>query len=123
VRSLLFRLPADRHEGRAALRDFPRGPFRAEAPGGVLGVLEHGLCAFKVFGPAAGDERARPAGVGAGKEQWRAEPRLDLRGRGEWPSACSYRSRVVARVPRAQGIEQTTVPVRASWPENGAKSS
>jgi hypothetical protein len=53
VPSLSFRLPVDRREGGAALRDFPCDPLRAYVPGGPLGLLEHLLSAVEVRGSPA----------------------------------------------------------------------
>jgi hypothetical protein len=60
-------LAADGGKSAAALSDFPCDPFRAQAAGGVLGLLEHGPCALEVLGPTAGDQRARPPHLGAGE--------------------------------------------------------
>ncbi len=83
------RLPADRSQGGAALRDFPGDPFRAQATGGVVGVFEHVLRAVEVLGPSAGDERPGPVGAGAGQEQRRTEMLLNLGGGGEVALECS----------------------------------
>jgi hypothetical protein len=41
------------------------------------------LCAVRVLGPAADDDRTGPAGAGAGQKQRCAKPLLDLCGGGE----------------------------------------
>ncbi len=121
----LQQLPADRREGGATLRDFPRDALRAQALGGVLGLLEHVLGAVEVLGPAAGDQRAGPAGAGAGEEQRRAEALLDLGGGGE--VALGLLVALQGRGERAERPGDRPVddlaPVTASWPEKGAKSS
>ena len=88
------RLPTDRGQGGAALRDFPGDPVRAQTTRGVLGLLEHGLCAVEVLGPAAGDESAGPAYVGAGQAQRprRYAPRGAVRAR-----SCGFCSPVVTQ--------------------------
>ena len=68
-------LLAHRGQGAPALRDFSSDKYPAQALGGLLGLLEHALCAVEVLGPAAVDQRAGPAGVGAGQQQWRSEAR------------------------------------------------
>ncbi len=60
ARSLL-RLPADRCESASALPDFASDVLRAQAPGGLIGLLEQLLCTLEVLGTTAGDERAGPA--------------------------------------------------------------
>ena len=77
------RLPAYRREGGATLGGFPRDALRSQAPGCLLGLLEHVSCAREVLGALAGDQRAGPACVGAGEEQRRTEPPLDLSGGGK----------------------------------------
>ena len=83
------------------------------------------LRAVEVLGPAAGDERAGPAGVGAGEEQRRAEPLLDLGGGGEVALGL-----LVALQGRGERAERPgdrpghdAAPLAASWPEKGARSS
>ncbi len=82
-RASATRSTADPGQGGTALRDFPGDALGAQALGGVLGLLEHVLCAVEVLGPAAGDQRAGPVSAGAGEEQRRAEALLDLGGGGE----------------------------------------
>ena len=65
------------------LCDVPDDPVGAGQPGGPLGLFEHCLYAVEILWPAARDQRARPAGVGTGQEQRRAEPLVYTRGRGE----------------------------------------
>ena len=55
-------LAADSGKSAAAPSDLPGDPFRAQAAGGLLGLLEHRPCALEVLGPAAGD---RPDGRAA----------------------------------------------------------
>ncbi len=75
-----FRLRADRCGGRAAVSDFPTHKSSAEPLGDLFGLLEHVLRALEVLRAPAGDERAGPAGTGAGQQQSCAEALLDLRG-------------------------------------------
>lgn len=72
-----------RCHGGTALRDFPCHRSRAQPLGGHLRLFEDGPCALEVLGPAAGDKRSGPAGVGAGEEQRCTEPLVDLGGGGE----------------------------------------
>ena len=99
--------------------------LRPEALSGLLGLLEHGLRAVEVLGPAAGDELPGPSrrGCGRGTAARRAAPRSRRpRRSGPRPARSARASWRACRAP-SRSSRTGPSPPAASWPENGARSS